>query len=621
MKYFRILAITCLLTWVNGWAVAQDTIRLDWSDLHYLSEEEMLSGERSVLFNETNPPAGDYVRFPAEFEPMQAVTIRYPLGIPLSFVKQLSQRTKVYVIVKQSLQSTAHNKFQQAGCKMSNIYYFNMTTDSYWVRDYGPWYIFNDLQPAIVDNVYNRPRQYDNMVPVNMGQLLGLPVYGMNLTHTGGNMMEDGRGIGVSDELVLTENGNNATNVRNKMNNYLGVDPYHITIDPQGYYIAHVDCWGKFLAPDKILIARLPQSNIQYDEYESVANFFANTNCCWGYPYKVYRVDEPGGYVLAPYTNSLIVNKTVFVPLGTNTTYNNNALAVYREAMPGYEVIGVASNSDYPWKNTDALHCRARGVMDFNMLFVDHRDVIHGEVPMQDSIAYSRGYGVDNGRNYSNSDSGFWLNIPTIRKVLEQMPKQLFIFADCCNFMCLESIYELRNVTDYVIGSPAEIPDLGAPYSTVVPAMFKHNSSTSSIIDGFATRDVLKTIAALPEGYAVKDSTIHYYYDGSKYYDFNPSYNIFFDAGDYVRSKVSDADYRQWREALDNAVVVKHISKSWETNKSWYRYYSDFTVTEEKFHGVSMFVPQESPTSYYAKYNEDIKKFQWYYKTYAYVNP
>ena len=129
MKYFRILAITCLLTWVNGWAVAQDTIRLDWSDLHYLSEEEMLSGERSVLFNETNPPAGDYVRFPAEFEPMQAVTIRYPLGIPLSFVKQLSQRTKVYVIVKQSLQSTAHNKFQQAGCKMSNIFYFNMTTE------------------------------------------------------------------------------------------------------------------------------------------------------------------------------------------------------------------------------------------------------------------------------------------------------------------------------------------------------------------------------------------------------------------------------------------------------------------------------------------------------------
>jgi len=271
---------------------------------------------------------------------------------------------------------------------------------------------------------------------------------------------------------------------------------------------------------------------------------------------------------------------------------------------------------------------------------------------MQDSLAYSRGYGIDNGYNYSNSDYGYWLNIPTIRKVLEQMPKQLFILADCCNFMCLESIYELRNVTDYIIGSPAEIPDPGAPYNTVVPAMFKHDSSTSSSSDAFvssiienyseaypnylplsavntseieavaiATRDVLKIIAALPEGYAVKDSTIHYYYDGSNYYEFNPSYNIFYDAGDYVRSKVSDADYRQWRKALDKAVVVKHISKSWETNKSWYRYYRDFNVTEEKFHGVSMFVPQEPASSYYIKYKEDIKKFQWYYKTYAYVNP
>jgi agmatine/peptidylarginine deiminase len=356
--------------------------------LHYLSEEEMRSNEKSVLFNETTPPSGDYVRFPAEFEPMQAVTIRYPLGIPASLVKQLSERTKVYCIVSSNQQSSASNTFQQAGCNMSNITYYNMSTDSYWVRDYAPWYIFNDLEPAIVDNVYNRPRQNDNMVPVHMGQQLGLTVYGMNLTHTGGNMMEDGRGNGVSDNLVLTENNNNETNVRTKMKQYLGIDPYHITIDPQGDYIAHVDCWGKLLAPDKILIAKLPQSNSHYNDYESVANYFATTNCCWGYPYKVYRVEEPGGNTVAPYTNSLILNNTVFVPLGSNNTYNNQALQVYQTAMPGYEIIGVSNNSySTGWQNTDALHCRTRGVMDFNMLFVDHRNVVFGEQPMQDSIA------------------------------------------------------------------------------------------------------------------------------------------------------------------------------------------------------------------------------------------
>ena len=395
MKNFRLLLVLFLLTLVNTWAFAQKNDSPDWRKLHYLSEEEMNSNERSSLYQETDPPTGT-VRFPAEFEPMQAVTIRYPLGIPTSLVKQLSERTRVYVIVTSSQQNSARNTFQNAGCNMDNISYFNMTTDSYWVRDFGPWYIFNDLEPAIVDNAYNRNRDNDNMVPVHMGELLNLTVYGMNLTHTGGNMMEDGRGVGVSDELILQENNNNETNVRDKMRRYLGIDPYQITIDPQGDYIAHVDCWGKFLAPDKILIAQLPTSNSHYADYEEVASFFANTNCCWGYPYKVYRVYEPGGNTVAPYTNSLIVNKTVFVPLGDNSTYNNQALQVYQNALPGYEIIGVTGASGTPWENTDALHCRTRGVMDFNMLFVDHRDVLNGEKEWQDSypvvskfIAYS----------------------------------------------------------------------------------------------------------------------------------------------------------------------------------------------------------------------------------------
>ena len=384
MKKNNFLLICLLLLSVT--VLAQENQKPDWRKLHYLSEEEMQSQQRSSIYQETDPPAGDYVRFPAEFEPMQAVTIRYPLGIPTSLVKQLSERTKVYCIVNSNQQSSARSAFQNAGCTMSNITFYNMSTDSYWVRDYAPWYIFNDLEPAIVDNAYNRPRQNDNMVPYRMGQALGLPVYGMNLTHTGGNMMEDGRGVGVSDELVLQENNNNENNVRTKMRNYLGIDPYHITIDPQGDYIAHVDCWGKLLAPDKILIAQLPTSNSHYADYEEVANFFATTNCCWGYPYKVYRVYEPGGNTVAPYTNSLILNNTVFVPLGSNTNYNNNALQVYRDAMPGYEVIGVTGASSTPWENTDALHCRTRGVMDFNMLFVDHRNVVFGEQPWQDSI-------------------------------------------------------------------------------------------------------------------------------------------------------------------------------------------------------------------------------------------
>ena len=368
-------------------AQAQTQEAPDWRKLHYLSEEEMLTPVRANNFTETAPPT-EAPRFVAEFEPMQGVTIRYPLGIPVSLVKSLAENCQVYCIVNQNQQSSAKSSFTNAGVNMDRVTFVIANSDSYWVRDYGPWYIFAGKSPAIVDNVYNRPRQNDNAIPSAFASFWGIPRYGMNLKHTGGNMMEDGRGHAVSDELVLDENGNNEANVRQKMLDYLGIDNYHITIDPQGDYIAHVDCWGKYLAPDKILIAKLPKSNSRYQYYEEVANYFATTNCCWGYPYKVYRVEEPGGNTVAPYTNSLILNKHVYVPLGSNSSYNERALEVYREAMPGYEVVGVSNSSgSSSWLNTDALHCRTRGVMDFNMLFVDHRNVLFGTQECGASIA------------------------------------------------------------------------------------------------------------------------------------------------------------------------------------------------------------------------------------------
>jgi len=394
----KALSIFTLLFLMAATMHAQEK-KPDWARWHYLSEAEMSDKTRGTNFVETDAPTGE-PRFVAEFEPMQGVMIRYPLGIPTSLVVQLSNNCRVYCVVSSSQQSSARSSFQSAGVNMNNVTFVTAITDSYWIRDYGPWYIFEDRQPAIVDNIYNRPRQNDDAISGVFADYWGIPMYGMNLEHTGGNMMEDGRGHGVSDDLVVSENNNDETNVRNKMRDYLGIDPYHITIDPQGDYIAHVDCWGKYLAPDKVLIAKLPQSNSRYQYYEQVAEYFENTDCCWGYPYKVYRVNEPGGSTLAPYTNSLILNKTVYVPLGTNSQYNQDAIAVYQNAMPGYEIVGVSNNSSsISWENTDALHCRTRGVMDFDMLFVDHRNVLFGEQAWQDSIAITSKFIAYSGAN------------------------------------------------------------------------------------------------------------------------------------------------------------------------------------------------------------------------------
>ena len=40
-----------------------------------------------------------------------------------------------------------------------------------------------------------------------------------------------------------------------------------------------------------------------------------------------------------------------------------------------------------------------------------------------------------------------------------------------------------------------------------------------------------------------------------------------------------------------------------------------YAATEEKMHGVSMFVPLDPTKGNYARFNEDIKKMEWYAAT------
>ena len=89
---------------------------------------------------------------------------------------------------------------------------------------------------------------------------------------------------------------------------------------------------------------------------EDVANYFASTTTETGDTWELYRVYTPNDQ---PYTNSLILNNKVFVPI-MNSSWDDDALEVYRDALPGYEVLGFTGS----WQSTDALHCRVRGIPD-----------------------------------------------------------------------------------------------------------------------------------------------------------------------------------------------------------------------------------------------------------------
>ena len=342
---------------------------------HWMTpEEEQRKDEIGRDFYPTDPPIGP-VRNIAEFEPMEGVLVRYPFGISYSVIAEMSEDIMVTTIVSgQSQENTVTNYYSSNGVNLDNCIFLHAPTESYWSRDYGPWYVVNgNNEVGIVNFIYNRPRPNDNDIPIEVAEFLDIELYGMNLITAGGNYMTDGMGISAASELVWEENPSQShAEIAQLLEDFTGVTNFNVIPDPNNTYIDHIDCWGKFLDVDKVLVRSVPTSHNQYDEIEATADYFSNQMSSYGTPYEVYRVYTPQNQ---PYTNSLILNDKVFVPI-TGSSWDDDALASYEEAMPGYEVLGFTGS----WESTDALHCRAKGVADRGMLYIRHIP-LSGEIP------------------------------------------------------------------------------------------------------------------------------------------------------------------------------------------------------------------------------------------------
>tara|TARA_B110000003_G_C16650186_1_gene533825 strand:+ start:1462 stop:3027 length:1566 start_codon:yes stop_codon:yes gene_type:complete len=328
------------------------------------NEEKLRIHEIPLMARQTDPPIGP-IRNIAEYEKMQGVLIRYPFGIPIDLITEIAEDVKIFCLVSNNQQNAAQNALVNAGIDVNNIDFILGNTDSYWTRDYGPWWIINgENKMSVVDFTYNRPRQNDNQAPLKISQHLDVPYYASDIIHAGGNYMTDGFGTAASSDLVFEENQNTDEQILDLMNSYYGIDNYHVINDPNNTYIDHIDCWGKYLSPTKVLIRDVPESHPQFNQIEETASYFTNTLNKWNEPWEVYRVWTPGN---EPYTNSLIINEKVLVPL-TGSLWDNAAIESYNNAMPGYEVLGFSGT----WESTDALHCRTKGIPDLEMLQIFH---------------------------------------------------------------------------------------------------------------------------------------------------------------------------------------------------------------------------------------------------------
>ncbi|MFO7526244.1 MAG: agmatine deiminase family protein [Ignavibacteriaceae bacterium] len=381
-KILQLLLLSIVLSSIN---FAQDLPK-------YMTEEEKILWQTYVpSFNpEFAAPPPVPVRTMAEWEELQGLMLTWTSHTTIlrEIVRHAQPECRVYIVCSDS--NTVKNFLTSGNVPIYNISFLIYPFNSIWIRDYGPWSVYAEGSDSlyIIDWVYNRPRPSDDNISLLFANDMNIPIYQTTvepnrLVHTGGNFMADGFATGFSSKLILNENsGKTEAQINAIMNSFMGIDP-HIKMDNLPYDgIHHIDMHIKLLDEETLLVGQYPpgvsdgpyiEANLQY-----VLN---NFQTAYGKPFKVVRIPMPpdqfgrypnaGGYYRT-YTNSVIVNKTVIVPT-YDLQYDTTALRIYREAMPGYNVVGIDCNAIIP--QGGAIHCIVKEVGTYNPLFISHSPV------------------------------------------------------------------------------------------------------------------------------------------------------------------------------------------------------------------------------------------------------
>ena len=369
---------------------------------HVMTEEEkrIFPNWHPEHYSEFGDPPSTPVRTMAEWEELQGIMITWTsfTSILRQIVDYAQDEGIVYIVCSDS--NSVKNYLTAGGVPHTNLKFIIAPFNSIWIRDYGPWTVYSDFADSlkIIDWIYNRPsRPLDDQIPMVFANYKGYPIYQTttppyNFIATGGNFMTDGHGTGFSSKLILDENpGHTEAEIDTIMKRFMGIDRY-IKMNNLPYdVIHHIDMHMKLLDEETLLVGQYPPGVADGPQIEANLQYILNNfQTCFGRPYKVVRIPMPPHNGQYPpvgdywtYTNSIIINKTVIVPT-YQYQYDTTALRIYREAMPGYRVVGINSTSIIPLSG--AIHCIIKEVGVEEPIFISHaklRDEIISSEPVE----------------------------------------------------------------------------------------------------------------------------------------------------------------------------------------------------------------------------------------------
>ena len=314
-----------------------------------------------VAISQPLPPPG--WRAGREFDPLQAVLLRWPFDWPelrdeyavmIRHIVDSGAEARVWVDTARQRRA-AERELRGAGVPLQRVRWIVDNTDSVWLRDYGPNFIFGEGDWGVVDFHYYSGRPADDDTPLVVAAadaklVVDRQVHDLVYTE-GGNINTDGLGAVLYSKRTYKRNpGVAPATIDERVGSAFNAPRRLVLQDPALDSTGHVDMFSKIVDAETVLVAQYDADEVDYRRLEDNAALLAASTNGAGRPWRVVRIRQPDVYyegavspVIRTYTNSLIVNDRVIVPV-YGIADDAAALAVYASVFPGKTIVPLNAN-------------------------------------------------------------------------------------------------------------------------------------------------------------------------------------------------------------------------------------------------------------------------------------
>ncbi len=327
----------------------------------------------------TSPPLqGDFLRWPAEWESLEAVWLSWPHrrdlwqgGLDLlqgdyaELAFQITRSTKLAINAAESLHASIRRILQARGVEMDRVTLWNHPTNDVWCRDHGGIYVQRkDGGRQIANWEFNAwggkfaPWDLDNQIPTHMAQAEGLPELRSSLILEGGAIEGNGEGLLLTTEAVLLNPNRNPewskAGIEAELHRMLGTTHcFWLGSGIEGDDTdGHIDDMVRFCKADAAV--SIVEEDVNSPHYRALAENnerLQDLRRPNGSRVEIIPLPMPAPLCAqdwrleqlpASYANFLICNQRVIVPIFEQASADDRALGILREAFGSrYEVVGM----------------------------------------------------------------------------------------------------------------------------------------------------------------------------------------------------------------------------------------------------------------------------------------